>query len=498
MVSQVKPGGLLRDAWLALSESVMWKPLGFVVLVFTVSRVMLYQVGVRFNPNTLLGQGCAAFPQLVDPELLRSRLLESIVYLHSQPPLFNLILGIVLKLTESPAQFGRAMHLIYLALGLSLSVGLYLLLVRLGLRPWTGAMIAAALSVTPAFLLYENWLFYEYPVAALLILSALALHQFLRRGTLWPGIAFFLSLAALIYIRTIFQIVWLVLAVGLLLIARPDLRRLVLAASAVPALLVVLLLAKNFILFGVPGTSSWLGQNLARVVEPEVPLAERTRLVARGELSRLSAIGPWAAPSEYLPLVSAPHPTGIPVLDRPKKSSGCWNRNNSVIIAASRAFLSDAITLIGLHPSAYARAIQKGVGLYVRPFSLEGYLDESKFLGYTSGFNRFVLLQLGTDRPGWTIVLAHVSGFLYGLLLTSRLLLRRVEPTASAVTLAYVWLTFTYVVVVVTFFEATENGRIRFFLDPLVVVLLSAAAHEALPRVRQSLGPLRQGSGPPA
>jgi hypothetical protein len=468
-----------------------------VILVFAVSRVMLYELGVRFNANTLLGHGCAAFPQLVDPELLRSRLLESVFYLHSQPPLLNLILGIVLKLTESPAQFGRAMHLIYLTLGVSLSVGLYLLLVRLGIRSWPSALIAAALSATPAFLLYENWLFYEYPVAALLVLSALALHEFLRRGTLWPGIAFFVCLAALIYLRTIFQIVWLVLAVGLLLIARPDLRRLVLTASAVPFLLVLLLLAKNFILFGVPGTSSWLGQNLARVVEPEVPIAERKRLVARGELSRISVIGPWAAPPEYLAVVRAPHPKGIPVLDQLQKSSGCWNRNHSVLISTSRDFLSDAITLIGLHPSAYARAIRKGIGLYVRPFSLEGYMDESKILDYTSGFNRLILLQLGTGQAGLTLVLAHVGAFLWGLLLTSRLLRRRLEPTASAVTLAYVWLTFAYVVIVVTFLEATENGRIRFFLDPLVVVLLSAAAHDALPRVQEALRALHRTSGRP-
>jgi hypothetical protein len=63
--------------------------------------------------------------------------------------------------------------------------------------------------------------------------------------------------------------------------------------------------------------------------------------------------------------------------------------------------------------------------------------------------------------------------------------------TASAVTLAYVWLTLAYVVVVVTFFEATENGRIRFFLDPLVVVLLSAAVHAGVPRVREALSTSR-------
>jgi hypothetical protein len=467
------------------------KPLAFVVLVFVASRVVLYQLGVRLDPGTVLGHECAAFPQIVDPELLRSRLLESLFYLHSQPPLFNLILGSVLQLTDSPSGFARAMHFVYLALGLSLAGGLYLLLIRLGIRSWPSAVIAAALSATPAFLLYENWLFYEYPVAALLILSALALYEFLRRGTLWPGVAFFVLLAALIYLRTVFQIVWLFLIVGFLLVARPDLRRLVLTASAVPVLLVLLLLAKNLILFGVPGTSSWLGQNLARLVVPEVPIGERQKLVDQGKLSRLSLIGPWASPADYLVLVRLPPPRGIPVLDELNKSSGCSNRNSSVVLETSRDFLRDAITLIRLRPGAYAAAILKGMELYIRPFSGEGYVDQSRISGYTAGFNRVVLLQPSAGQPGLTILLAHGATLLYGLLLTWRLRRRRLAPTASAVTLAYVWLTLAYVVVVVTFFEATENGRIRFFLDPLVVVLLSAAVHAGVPRVREALSTSR-------
>jgi hypothetical protein len=129
--------------------------------------------------------------------------------------------------------------------------------------------------------------------------------------------------------------------------------------------------------------------------------------------------------------------------------------------------------------------------LYIRPFSGEGYVDQSRISGYTAGFNRVVLLQPSAGQPGLTILLAHGATLLYGLLLTWRLRRRRLAPTASAVTLAYVWLTLAYVVVVVTFFEATENGRIRFFLDPLVVVLLSAAVHAGVPRVREALSTSR-------
>lgn len=177
----------------------------------------------------------------------------------------------------------------------------------------------------------------------------------------------------------------------------------------------------------------------------------------------------------------------MPVLDRLKKSTGCWNLNHSVFIPVSRDYLSDAITLIRLRPGAYAMAVLQGTGLYLRPFHGEGYVDQSKIRGYTTAFDRFVLLQIRPGQLAWTILLAYVAALLYGLRLTYGLLRRHLEPTASAVTLACVWLTVAYVTAVLTFTQNIENGRIRFFLDPLVAVVLSAALHDALPRARKSL-----------
>src|SRR5947199_143356 len=120
-------------------------PLIFVVLAFVASRGIAYAVGVRFNAGPL-----QCFFQVVDPDLLRTRLLESLFYLHSQPPLFNLILGLFLKVT--PGHFDAAMHAFYLAQGIALSIAFYLLLVRLGIGRWPSAVIATALCATPAFL----------------------------------------------------------------------------------------------------------------------------------------------------------------------------------------------------------------------------------------------------------------------------------------------------------------------------------------------------------
>jgi hypothetical protein len=52
------------------------------------------------------------------------------------------------------------------------------------------------------------------------------------------------------------------------------------------------------------------------------------------------------------------------------------------------------------------------------------------------------------------------------------------------VTLAYIWLTFVYVTLTAAFAQAYEKNRIRFSVDPLVVVLLCAAGSQALSGVK--------------
>ena len=73
------------------------------IVAFSASRAGAYAFGVRFNPNSI---NC--MPQIIDPKLLSSRLLESLFYLHSQPPLFNLTVGIFLHLF--PSRFGSAIN----------------------------------------------------------------------------------------------------------------------------------------------------------------------------------------------------------------------------------------------------------------------------------------------------------------------------------------------------------------------------------------------------
>jgi hypothetical protein len=365
-------------------------------------------------------------------------------------------------------------------------VGLYVVLTRVEIPSWPSAIVAAALAATPAALIYENWLFYEYPTAALLVLSAVALTAFLRRGSVALGVVFFSLVAAVVYVRSIFQVFWLLAALALLLLARRDLRRTTLLAVAPPLLAILLLVAKNAAVFGVLGTSSWWGMNLAQVVDSQVPQAERIQLVGEGKLSPVSAVDPFSPPRSYVRVVPPPRPRGVPVLDRLAKARGAPNMNNEILVRVSRDYAGDSFRLIRRRPGAYARAIVEGGKLYLRPTTdYEGLNRNREKIGrYERLFNQVFLLQRTErfDRICWAVLLAHLIALAYGLRLTYRLLRRRVEATVANTTLAYVWVTLAYATLVVTFAQVTENNRLRFFLDPLAVVLVAAAIRDAATR----------------
>ena len=61
-------------------------------VAFGISRALYYFLGVRFD-SSLLYQAW----QILDVNLLRDRLVESLLNLHCQPPLFNLFVGLIIK-----------------------------------------------------------------------------------------------------------------------------------------------------------------------------------------------------------------------------------------------------------------------------------------------------------------------------------------------------------------------------------------------------------------
>ncbi len=411
--------------------------------------------------------------------------MRSLYYLHSQPPLYNLFLGVVLKLFPQ-SWVGAAFALAYALCGLLLGLCLYRLLLCLRVAAPAAALASIVFVVMPASILYENYLFYTYPTALLLTASVLAFARMAEAFTLGRGLAFFGLLAALIYTRSLFQVEWFAVLLLFSLWVLRGHRRQVLLAAALPLLIVLALYAKNAVVFAQPATSSWLGLSLAKVSTMQLPQDERQRMVDAGELSPLALVKPFGGPDAYPDYAGRAPSTGVPVLDQRRKSNGHINFNYIAYIAIAQQYKRDALTVIGTHPALYLDTMGQAWREFFRPSSDYPFLQDNRAriepwarIGnrYLAGQPRFPV-QPGFSFAGWgTVGFAVLAAFAICALFGAGRLWRvcvhpRRASTATAV-MALIWLNLAYVSVIGNALEIDENQRFRYVIDPLIVAMLT-------------------------
>lgn len=443
--------------------------LAVIVAVFAAARVTAYAAGIRFDTDPLTW-----YWQYIDTVLLKERLLESLYYLHSQPPLFNLMLGLTLK--AFPAGYATALHLQFIAMGLVTTLAFYALLIQLGVPRTVGTVMTVCLCVLPVMVLYENWLFYEYPTLMLLMLAPVALHRFLARDSIAAGIAFFGLAAALIFLRSVFQFMWLFAIVAVLIAVKP--RRLVIACGVVPLAVVALLYAKNLMLFGTAATSSWLGMNLARATVSQLDPESLDTLVKAGTLHRVSSTPPFSGPGAYADLAEAVPQRGVPVLDNPLKADGGVNFNASTYLAVSRDYLADALWVMRNRPDVYRETVLEDA----LPLLLSSPSEFASVEGNRrkiETYDRIVGDYLYVYSPHWRriglgVIAAYVFAIGYATVLLVGIARERRLPGADALTVLFVVVTCSYVAVVTSLTEVGENQRMRFILDPPIIACVTA------------------------
>lgn len=447
------------------------------------SRIVYRFAGVRFDASSL-----AWFWQYVDPALLRTNLAQSLWYLHSQPPAFNFFLGTVLALFpgHEPAVFAAC----YLLNSVLLTAALFLLLIEFGVPREFSAALAAIYVAGPSCVLYENWLFYTYPLAALLLVGALFWQRFTRRGRLVDALLLFVCAAVLALTWSLFHLLWLLgLVLALVLFHRKD-RRKVLAAAAVPVLVVALWYGKNLVQIGQFTGSTWFGMNFSKMTNSMLTVPERRALYDNGTVSAVSMVPPFSEPAKYSSLVPRSGPTGIPVLDQEMKPSGVPNFNNSLYVAVSRQYGRDALRILSARRAAYLRGLAESYLLYFLPASAYLFLDSNgahikglvrleSFLGgrFVYHFDRRLrqtqpgryYLQ-GFLNTGWFLILAYLLALILGLVL----LFSRSSLITPRATLFFLWFNIAWMTLVANALEVGENNRFRFVTDPLVFAFLVA------------------------
>lgn len=496
-----------------------------VVVGFAISRIVYVISGVRFNDVPLHPTIATAQWQLLDTQLLAHDPVQSIWYLHSQPPLYNIVTALILQLPRGLE--GPTSAWLFILMGLSIAISTYYLLSDLRV-PVVAATIVTLVFVvaSPSMILYENYYSWSYPTAACLTVGVLCLCRYLKTARSWWGFGGLMAFAAAIMIDTTFQWLWLVPIVILLAVfMRPDWRH-VLVVAALPLALVAGLIVKNAVMFGTTTTSSWVGMNLAQMTVGQSSPSLLNQLEARGDVNFLAFQLPFSNLSIYSPQFKGTASSSVPALNEIVTSAGIPNYNNIEYIALSNSYLHDDIGYLKAEPLRYLQTVSRSARVWFVPSNQFPFvwstvpgnpygLDPANVLGYASVYDNFILLE--PARPYFSVWLQYVhatpkaTSLSYAVILEYLLLFagvpilffkRRAKHRRSGEavvdsshrdqvaartqtgTLLIIWFTCVYSFVVTSLLAIGENMRFRFELGTLPLVGCVVVVTEIVRAVR--------------
>jgi ubiquinone/menaquinone biosynthesis C-methylase UbiE len=474
------------------------------LLVFAVSRIVYYALGVRFDARPLL-----TFFQIIDPELLRHRLLESLYYLHAHPPGFNLYAGILLKLF--PTHYAIAFHALHLILGAAICCLLYHLMRACGVHSAIAFTLSALFIISPGVVMFENFFLHEYLVVFLLLAAATALYHFFARKSPGYAAAVCFLVFLLVMVRSQFQLIYLLLIFGCLVYFGKPRRRAVFMAGSLPVLLAFAFFLKNWILFGTLSGNTWMGMNMDVITSHQLTPQEAQDLIHAGIISPVSLIDAGSPLSAYAAFITQPPKTGIPVLDEQVTSTGATNFNNIAFLQVDRYYIRDGLAILRHYPRAYLRSLEKAWFSYFLPTGDFPFFDHNRqkiwrldrffnivFFGQwkdASDRKHLRALEGGGHSLGLILYTGTFliiglpllwAGGIYYLIAGWR---KKTLDGATSALLAFILFTITYVTAVANFLSSFENNRYRFQVDGFYLILFGMALEQGrrrLPEKQQS------------
>jgi len=447
----------------------------YLALFYGLFHAALYAVGLRFDLAPL-----GMFAHYADPELLRTRLLESCFYLHVQPPLYNLLVGLVLKLC--PGWEGIAFQTIFLLSGFALYVLLVLLQTRLGVSRAVAVVTGTLLVCSPSFLLFEHLLVYTLHCALLLVIAALLLHEFLTSKRGWAGWAFFGCLFLLCGIRSMYHLAYYVaVATAVMAWAEPPRRR-VLWMALIPGLLLCSFYVKSYVLFGQFTTMSFMGKGLWIKTVGNLSWAQRERLAAEGRISDVSLVERFWAVDFYPEAIrEAGGFEGIPVLRQKTKSTGEVNYNHVSQLVVSRRYMEDALYVLRQYPKTYLCSTAWAALTFLSPMPQElpglkwwkAAYDRALYGKINVRLARFIP-QLGASEhvPYLFLMVGYPLLFCYGAWQGWRGGRRNPLNRAQRGVVLFLCFTMLYVAALSVVLELAETNRYRFETEAFYMVFL--------------------------
>lgn len=455
------------------------RPILILVSVFFLSRLALFFADIHLLYFDF------KFMHYLDPQILANGLYSALSKLHSQPILFNALLGFVLN-AFGQAEAPFVLAVIYKAIGLMHGLLLYFEMRYLGIKPKMSLAATIVFLISPAALLYENYFFHTYPAMFLLNAALFSALVFCQRKS-WLSLATFglLSLVLLFYRSLIHPLWFLGISAILFMVSKQYLK--LLASSLIVLFLTGWAMLHNQQLSGHFSLSSWTGINWARATVFRLPESERKALVAQGILKPISLVKPMSPIEDYqgsLPDLKADSKDPSDQLYSWRTPAGLINFHSLAAADISKAYIQD---VSAYYRYDFFRALGFPFKTYWGNFLDDPInfhpLDDNKNIlkPYIHVFNGFGIFRAKT----WlNIIVWHVVLI---FLLTAAVKERGPLRYAS---LMFAW-TWIYVSSVSVVFESGETQRFRFLLYPIFFL----ASAMCIAAIKKTLA-MRRGSFP--
>jgi hypothetical protein len=422
--------------------------------------------------------------QVLPLESLRDAPVSSIWRLHTQPPAWNVLVGVG-ELIGSAFTFTVVMA----ASGAVLAWSLAGLTRLLGCGPRAAAVVACVATLNGPVLTNAFVARYEMPTAALLALTVLLAARCSRYWA-WVAVATLVVLT-----RSMYHPLWLVvMAAAWWWTVRSDVSwRRALRLLVVPLVLCAAWMGKNMVQIDTATMSSWSGMNLLRSVQGAVGQERLDRLAANGTISPVGAVPAFSPYAAYEPLMPPCDSDGGAAIDDPVKGTMpspftgqlevVPNFNHTCFVPVYEQAGADAFDLIRAEPDRWVTARLWATNNW---FGVPALPSSSPVMGGLVTLSRPALLAIGhPGLPGnWegSLWVHEFPVSLVLLCLTAVVLVagsraawrcRRSSSAASTVLVLTATVAgWTATVGIVA--ELGEQERFRTMTDPLVIAVGAA------------------------
>lgn len=439
------------------------------VICFIASRTIVKLLGVSFDEHAIF-----EYWQYLDVKSLSGNLLQSLWYQHSQPPVFNFMLGIFLKFSGS--FYPVVLQLLLLSFSLCNSLLLFTILEYIIRNSRLPLIITIIYLLNPATILFENEFFYTSFISMLLLGSVYFMIKFFRDDRWKNAAGIFTPLVLVCLTKSMYHLLWLVsISVILLLVnhEKKGFKKLLLGAM----LSIVVTggwYAKNYLVFDTFSASSWSGMNFARIVFQNIQ--ER-------DANNIGSVHPFMPISYYKNYISHDYQrkyAGINdrILLDETKNGQFINMNNAGYLQVSKKYWQAGKLQVTNDPVSYLKNVATAFIIYFTPassyFKVADNNKRISFYDMLYSLNFSHLFDTEYQKKEALVFVAIPKFMLYVLVFFMVTIgaFRSKSITAANI---FILSTIVFSVTVSSLFEYGENMRFRYEIEPLFLILLAHA-----------------------